>query len=938
MNASLLDERITKLTEDLKQTSERLDNVEKRIDEVDGFGKDYNLRLIKGRNTERESKAHRLIKWFGPVVFAMFGFYCQSACLHYATYTYVHRELQMNHSMPSKDWNANHSTYETLRDPLEDMLQYQIIQLGWLDFVATLFPMTFVGLGVVEMFRGEVLALQSWTKVFTCAGFLFIIKGALGAMTLVPDSSGWQICMGRLKPEGLAWMEEEHTFAEMFSLDFLWISRYHQPLRYCADMMYSGHTFVVTLFGLGCYEVAQIVIAAEQPKVQEFMKSCALCFIAFVAVAEQLIEIYCVMSSHFHYSMDVFMAIIITFLFYTNGAIAVFSKQWEIRGVHFFTMWIVSAAKKLFPKNYNSKLAWFFDVLDEREDDHARFLDVHDERWYASQVWASRGDVVVPPCCVCCACLSGRHHIYSDCQLEDLEHASHIARGEAPIPHQMNAELKKELVIHEGVTFSDLFIMTRRQGELTRQRSRDFLYDLDEKNAHQGDLKIQTWAALATLNPPKWDASKKLWEKKAAPFQVKRWRSMPHKRDDRNRAPSRPDMLKRWMAPFAFCMFGYYFQSVCLHYATYMYVHSRMVKEEGMPSKSWNGHIFNRLDDPFANWLGPEQVISLGWLDAVAAAFPMLFMILAGVDVCLTGGRRTLQVWTKVTVCAGFLFMIKGAVDSMTIVPDANGWAVCVQRLKEEGLQWMEEKHTFGDMILLDFQWNILWYHHPLRYCSDMVNSGHTFTVTLFALGCYELIRINIEHLMYKYKWAETPRAWLKAVCLSLFSAIAIVEQLVEIYCVLRSRFHYSMDVFIALLITFLLYTNASIGIFAKTWERKGTNLLKEILGSKKEDHKKEDVINNGDVPTDKEWKEEEVWVAGGDIFLPVCCFPFCCLAGRQHIYSDGELLAIMHDSFGLKEEQIVDLAHHMNMGEGMSMEAFTNLCSGKAEGSAYGQ
>merc|ERR1711879_359055 len=30
--------------------------------------------------------------------------------------------------------------------------------------------------------------------------------------------------------------------------------------------------------------------------------------------------------------------------------------------------------------------------------------------------------------------------------------------------------------------------------------------------------------------------------------------------------------------------------------------------------------------------------------------------------------------------------------------------------------------------------------------------------------------------------------------------------------------------------------------------------------------------------------------VSRADILVPPCCFPFCCLAGREHIYSDTQL------------------------------------------------
>merc|ERR1712048_1291789 len=91
----------------------------------------------------------------------------------------------------------------------------------------------------------------------TCAGLLFVTKGVLGAITIVPDSSGWNVSKDRLKSTGTAWMRSEHSIYDMFIIDFIWVYTYHTPLRYCADMMFSGHTFVVTLFALGAYEITR---------------------------------------------------------------------------------------------------------------------------------------------------------------------------------------------------------------------------------------------------------------------------------------------------------------------------------------------------------------------------------------------------------------------------------------------------------------------------------------------------------------------------------------------------------------------------------------------------------------------------------------------------------------------------------------------------------
>lgn len=370
----------------------------------------------------------------------------------------------------------------------------------------------------------------------------------------------------------------------------------------------------------------------------------------------------------------------------------------------------------------------------------------------------------------------------------------------------------------------------------------------------------------------------------------------------------------KWLVPMWFAMFGFYLQSVGLHYATYSYVHSMM---ELSHEERW--HNFTTLTDGDAA-LGPSESVNLHALDSFAALFPMLFMAFSAIR-----PQRTLQVWVRVMVCAGFLFAIKGLMGAVTTVPDSNGWPVCKGRLKENGLMWMKETHGLVDMFFVDFQW-VFQYHTPLRYCSDMMYSGHTFVVTLFAMGCYEVLRIELApgHV-------DEFDAIKKALALSLLSFCAILEQALEIYFVLRSRFHYTSDVIVALLLVFLFYTNASIAIFAKQWELKGPFLfidpildLLGVLGIRDDSglHDKSGVV--GKTMSEKDFRSKHVMVSRGDIFTPPCCVPCCCYAGRAHVYSDKQIyeiaLSSRLDDNEDNDVNLHELVNELNLMEGISL------------------
>merc|ERR1719210_1070116 len=81
-------------------------------------------------------------------------------------------------------------------------------------------------------------------------------------MTVLPDSIGWEGCKERLGETGLAQMRNIGLM-QFFSGEFLaecWVALVFQvasltgrQVRYCADMMISGHTYFATIFSLSAW-------------------------------------------------------------------------------------------------------------------------------------------------------------------------------------------------------------------------------------------------------------------------------------------------------------------------------------------------------------------------------------------------------------------------------------------------------------------------------------------------------------------------------------------------------------------------------------------------------------------------------------------------------------------------------------------------------------
>uniref|UniRef100_A0A7S1M374 Sphingomyelin synthase-like domain-containing protein n=1 Tax=Alexandrium catenella TaxID=2925 RepID=A0A7S1M374_ALECA len=402
----------------------------------------------------------------------MFGFYVQSVCLHYATYSYVHK-----YALDSNDPPADNK-YAVLADPVEDHLKQIKINIHILDLVAASFPALFVLLtalcasmrvGNERVTRAmHMNMLQLWTKVMVCIAFLFIIKGVVGAVTTVPDSSGWTVCKERLGPAGVKYMKQTHPFSDMLKLDLYWNQQYHRPLRYCSDMMYSGHTFTVTLFALGLYELVRIVRPTRNKKkaVADVQKVWLMLLLSVFTVGEQGVEIYFVEKTHFHYTSDIVVALLITFLLYTNGAIALASKKWSKEGSKCFRdVW--DAVKGRAPESTDAwDKAW--DDAEEKDaeaiqDAKAQVAPVIQQNIETWRHLESSGDVFIPPCCVPFCCYAGREHMYSDDQVKEI--IRHFVLTEADkdawtkdkvLMKPLQEYLKASMNISEGITMRTL--------------------------------------------------------------------------------------------------------------------------------------------------------------------------------------------------------------------------------------------------------------------------------------------------------------------------------------------------------------------------------------------------------------------------------------------------------------------------------------------------
>mmetsp|Transcript_9097 Transcript_9097/g.32227 ORF Transcript_9097/g.32227 Transcript_9097/m.32227 type:complete len:506 (+) Transcript_9097:158-1675(+) len=374
------------------------------------------------------------IKWAFPMFVTGCCTFACMVLLHVGTYYYVHEMHMETHlftrtkHMQSDDFNVSLSigwredgnltdahgraqslSFGSLNDPIHLAMGFSQVDISMLDKIAACFPVIFVLMAVLMDELGV------WTKVMFCNALLAIWKGLFAAMTTVPDSKGWHECTVRLGDTGLRWMMEAKMDPMAFiKMELFGVNGVH--IRWCADMMFSGHTYFTTLYALGLYELAYLFTREWDKKYRVL----CLGLVALIAIGEQVVEVYFVLLNRFHYTMDVVMAILLTFLFFTNSAIAEVCKRWVYFGL---------GGKKR--KRWGKEMArWVARKREELVGELKKKGPPYDTgmAMIPFKELGADADVFVPPCCNPCCCLhikdgtfaGTRHHVYDDEDLGDM--------------------------------------------------------------------------------------------------------------------------------------------------------------------------------------------------------------------------------------------------------------------------------------------------------------------------------------------------------------------------------------------------------------------------------------------------------------------------------------------------------------------------------------
>lgn len=338
--------------------------------------------------------------------------------------------------------------------------------------------------------------------------------------------------------------------------------------------------------------------------------------------------------------------------------------------------------------------------------------------------------------------------------------------------------------------------------------------------------------------------------------------------------------LRHWILPASWFAIALFCQSVGLHIATYYYIvwmdrlrgetaaievaleQDDVANKEQLSADLREGS----LHDVVADYLGYHD-IPMQAMDALSLLIPVTWA-------CLVLWRRDLHCWTKCMLCGSLLALGKGVLAWVTVVPDSIGWKGCQERLGKHGLDFFREEGklnfeqrflgTLRDIVANEM---VGFEGRRFRFCADMVYSGHTYFVALFGLGTWDLVC----HMTEALKREKRIKCWaIRAAVGTVLSCTVALD----VILILMNRFHYTMDVMLALFLVLLVHTNGVIAIFVRWWCDTGSPL--EL--------------------------EEETMI------IPPCCFPFCWLQGRYSVVVRSKVAG---DSRGTQVEAGNNLAEN---------------------------
>lgn len=278
----------------------------------------------------------------------------------------------------------------------------------------------------------------------------------------------------------------------------------------------------------------------------------------------------------------------------------------------------------------------------------------------------------------------------------------------------------------------------------------------------------------------------------------------------------------RWVAPAVVLLVALFAQNAGLYLGTRCYVKWMDELQRPSPSGAVTGSSgsANVLLDVASVLPLPGHSLELltHVLDAATSLVPVLWF-------CLVTRTRDLRLWTQVMLSCALLALLKGFFAWSTVMPDAEGWEACRERLDKDGLKYYR-RQLFGssssidareidlpkallDILLLEVRglW-LLGMERRGRFCGDSLFSSALCRAVLFSLSLWEAVRAS------SWKLQARTRFIVRTAARCILGAVILGNTVLPVL----NRYHYSADVLLALLLALLVYSNPAIAIAVQRW------------------------------------------------------------------------------------------------------------------------
>jgi hypothetical protein len=313
-----------------------------------------------------------------------------------------------------------------------------------------------------------------------------------------------------------------------------------------------------------------------------------------------------------------------------------------------------------------------------------------------------------------------------------------------------------------------------------------------------------------------------------------------------------PALYGKCLIPLASFAAASLFQSIALYSATQPYAKWIL----GIDGSLASSHVLHNVTDKYTiasrldklklpdNFIGTESATEPSWFQGlVPLAMPGLWLF-------VVIQSKNWRLWARTLFVGTLLALIKVILVWNTTLPDPAGWAHCKSRLDLGRLLFTKGEEVQGGSAFFDVL--RIWLFSPKGLvCGEGLMSHDTCNNSLFALALYDAGRMRTRKLKPHFRW------FYRFCGGAVLSIVVVSGSMSE----LAAGHRYTVDVFLAIIFTLLLYGNSTIALCVDRFLTCGSETF-SLAEQKAKD------------PYDE-----------GDVVVPMCCIPFCCLHGRYFLY-----------------------------------------------------